>query len=80
MSLCSKRHLTEPAVNTLPTAERLGMAPNDAQLLIAHARNEADHPAFKVGDITNRCSSISNPVGVCRRIFHCKYYAHIRSI
>ncbi|KFY08242.1 hypothetical protein V492_06410 [Pseudogymnoascus sp. VKM F-4246] len=28
-------------------AERLGMAPNDAQLLIAHARNEADNPAFK---------------------------------
>ncbi|OBT57341.1 hypothetical protein VE04_02528 [Pseudogymnoascus sp. 24MN13] len=31
-----------------PLTERLGMAPNDAQLLIAHARNEADNPAFKI--------------------------------
>ncbi|KFY85035.1 hypothetical protein V500_08769 [Pseudogymnoascus sp. VKM F-4518 (FW-2643)] len=47
MLLCSNRRLTESAVNTTPTAERLGMTPNDVQLLIAHARNEADHPAFK---------------------------------
>lgn len=29
-------------------AERLGMTVNEAQLLIAQARNEADNPAFRV--------------------------------
>ncbi|KFY51877.1 hypothetical protein V497_08780 [Pseudogymnoascus sp. VKM F-4516 (FW-969)] len=47
MSPGSGHRLTEVAVNTILTAERLGMAANDVQLLIAHARNEADHPAFK---------------------------------
>jgi hypothetical protein len=49
----SGHRLTQVAVNTILTAERLGMAANDVQLLIAHARNEADHPAFKVSGIAN---------------------------
>jgi len=32
---------------TYPFTERLGMTLTDVQLLVAHARNEADHPAFK---------------------------------
>jgi len=42
-----KRHLS----NTVLTAERLGMGITDVQLLVAHARNEADHPSFKVSTL-----------------------------
>jgi len=36
------------ALALYPMTERLGMTFEDVQLLVAHARNEASHPAFKV--------------------------------
>lgn len=40
-----QRFLSSMAI--YPFTERLGMTIQDVQLLVAHARNEADHPAFK---------------------------------
>jgi hypothetical protein len=51
-------------------AERLGMTPTDVQFLIANARNEADHPAFKVSRIICLSTMIANLL--TRRISHCK--------
>jgi len=36
------------ALAIYPMTERLGMSFEDVQLLVAHARNEASHPSFKV--------------------------------
>jgi|SRR5450432_4157203 len=47
-------------------AERLGMTLADVQLLIAHARNEADHPGFKASAAPklNRNLLLNGPSGI----------------
>src|SRR3979411_1092138 len=46
----------------MPIAELLGMTLADVQLLVAHARNEADHPSFKVSAIQSLLGSMLNDV------------------